>query len=216
MDFHLPTNILKAFTKLFGVWDHHVNVSAVVAAVAAVAPDLVIVAMVLGLVNDLSIVPISVKAISGPSGVFASLQSICVLAHTVLALFIKALKTLYFAERLWWLSQWRLWAVWVIFLETGALMCCQVLGKLRCPRRRWIHHCWNICDELYMWFSVINVLQELLVLFCLLVTKVSSIHLSQSLDGLEAVLMALDSNSSKNRLATMGLIGKPMALPWTC
>ena len=40
-------------------------------------------------------------------------------------------------------------------------------------------------------------------------TKVASACLSQSLGGLGAMLMALVSNSSMNRLVMMGLMGSP-------
>ena len=46
-------------------------------------------------------------------------------------------------------------------------------------------------------------------------TKVSSTYFSYSLGGLGTVLMALDVNYSVNRLATRGLMGEPMAAPWT-
>ena len=45
-------------------------------------------------------------------------------------------------------------------------------------------------------------LKELLAVFCLLMTKMSSTYLTQSLGGLGEVLMALDSTSSMNRLPT--------------
>ena len=62
----------------------------------------------------------------------------------------------------------------------------------------------NFYGELNMWVNGINVLKELLAVFC------------QSLSGLGRVLMDLDSNSSRNRLATIWLMGEPMAVPWTC
>ena len=71
------------------------------------------------------------------------LCSTCVLAQTVLALCIKVLKKLYFAERLLWLSQLRYWPVLVRFLYTRLIMCCQVLAKPRCPRKGLIYHCWK-------------------------------------------------------------------------
>ena len=54
-------------------------------------------------------------------------------------------------------------------------------------------------------------IEELLAVFCLLDEMVSSTCLSQSqsLGGLGAELMALDSISSMNRLATKGIIGEP-------
>ena len=46
--------------------------------------------------------------------------------------------------------------------------------------------------------------------------KVSCTYLIQSLGVFGAELMALDSNSSMNRLAIRGLMGEPMAASWTC
>ena len=45
----------------FGVWNHHVNVPAIVA-------GWVVVVVVLGLVNDGSIIAIGLKSVSDPSG----------------------------------------------------------------------------------------------------------------------------------------------------
>ena len=42
----------------------------------------------------------------------------CALTHTVMALCVRVLKTLYLAGRLWWPSQWSYWSVWVGFLNT--------------------------------------------------------------------------------------------------
>ena len=55
LDPHLVTNILKAFTKPFGVWDHYVNVANVI--------GLMVVMMVLGLVNTMSIAAVGLKSV---------------------------------------------------------------------------------------------------------------------------------------------------------
>ena len=48
------------------------------------------------------------------------------------------------------------------------------------------------------------------------ITRVSSTKLTQRHGGCGAVLSAFTSNSSVNRLAIRGLMGEPMAAPWTC
>ena len=60
LDSYLPRNILKTYTNFFGLWDHHVNVPLVIVAVIA---DWVIVVVVWGLVNAVSIVGIGLKYI---------------------------------------------------------------------------------------------------------------------------------------------------------
>ena len=60
----------------------------------------------------------------------------------------------------------------------------------------WCRNCW-LCSACWM-------------------TKVSLTYLSQSLGGMGAVLMALYSSPSVNKLATMGIIGETMAVSWTC
>ena len=47
-------------------------------------------------------------------------------------------------------------------------------------------------------------------------TKVLSIYISHNFDGYMAVLMALVSDSSMTRLATIEMMGDPMAAPCTC
>ena len=60
----------------------------------------------------------------------------------------------------------------------------------------------------------LNCLKNFWLCYAFLDDKVLSIYLSQSLCGLGAVLMALDSNSFMNRLATNGPLGEPRAAPW--
>ena len=67
----------------------------------------------------------------------------------------------------------------------------------------------NLCDKLYISVNGINVVYKLLVVFCLL-DDTGVINISNpNLEGLGAVLMALDSNSCMNRLAIMRLMGNP-------
>ena len=47
-------------------------------------------------------------------------------------------------------------------------------------------------------------------------TNVSSTNLSQREGGCGVVLSALTSNSSMKMLAMRGLMGEPIAAPWTC
>ena len=61
-----------------------------------------------------------------------------------------------------------------------------------------------------------SVLGSLLAVFCLLEENVSSTHLNHALGRLVALLMVLISNSSMSRLATVGLIGDPIAALCTC
>ena len=56
---HLATNILKTLTKPFGVQDHYVDVPVGVAIVIG----LMVVMMVLGLVNTMSIVAVGLKSV---------------------------------------------------------------------------------------------------------------------------------------------------------
>ena len=73
--------------------------------------------------------------------------------------------------------------------------------------------------------SVVNYICGLMELMCgencwlcsaSWIRNMSSTYLSQRLGGLGAVLMALDSNSSMNRSATIVMMWEPMAVPWTC
>ena len=56
---HLARNILKTFTKPFGLWDYHVNVPVAV----ALGICWMVVVVNLGLVKAVSIVAISVKSV---------------------------------------------------------------------------------------------------------------------------------------------------------
>ena len=104
---HQATNILKTLSKPFGVWNHHVNVSVIALVIAA---GWLVVVVVLDLVNAVFMVTTGLKPVQGPSVVLASEKphqmcsfpflSVFVLAQTVLALWVKVLKRLYFAERL--------------------------------------------------------------------------------------------------------------------
>ena len=63
-----------------------------------------------------------------------------------------------------------------------------------------------------MWVNGIDVLEELLAMFFLLDEK-GVIYIPEQQPGcIREVLMALDSNTSMNRLPTRGL----MEEPWTC
>ena len=64
---HLSKNILKAFTKPFGVWDYNVNVPVFV----AVTIGWMAAAVVLGLVNFVPITVVGLQSVQGPSGLFA-------------------------------------------------------------------------------------------------------------------------------------------------
>ena len=83
----------------------------------------------------------------------------------------------------------------------------------------------NHVDPLVLGTSVVNCMCGSMELLCckncclcsaFWMTKVSSTYLSHSLGGWRTVLIASDSKSSMNRLTTTGLIGEPMAAPWTC
>ena len=74
----------------------------------------------------------------------------------------------------------------------------------------------NLFGELYMEVNGINVLEELLAVFCLLDDK-GVIHIPKPKSGwIGGSVHALDSNTSMNRLSTTGLMGEPMAARWTC
>ena len=64
---------------------------------------------------------------------------------------------------------------------------------------------------------MVDVVQELLAAFCLLDDKVV-IYMSKPQPQWVgwAVIIALDLNSSMNMLPAVGLMRKPMAVPWTC
>ena len=140
----------------------------------------------------------------------------CVLAHTVLELHVKVLKTLYFAGRLQWLSQWRYWSLLVGFLYTEVINVLSGPGETKVSMKG--------MNLLLLGTSVVNCMCGSMELMCCKncwlcsaywMTKVSFTYLCQRLGGLVAVLMALDSNCSINRLAMMGLMGEHMASPWT-
>ena len=59
-------------------------------------------------------------------------------------------------------------------------------------------------SKLYIGIYGVDMLEELVAMFCLLVTKVSSTYLSQSLGGLGAELITLDSTSFMTSLAIGG------------
>ena len=78
------------------------------------------------------------------------------------------------------------------------------------PILTWFLHC-----ELYAWILCVDVLQELLTVFCLLDDK-SVINKCWPQVGVWAVLRAFTSNSSMNMFAKRGLIAEIKAAPCTC
>ena len=76
----------------------------------------------------------------------------------------------------------------LLLLETSVVTC--ICGSMELM---WCKNCW-LCSAFWM-------------------AKVSSKYLSQSLRGFGGVLMAMDSNPSMNRLATMVLMRDPIAAP---
>ena len=68
-------------------------------------------------------------------------------------------------------------------------------------------------EKLIVCVNKVDVLYELDAMFFLWMTKVSSTYLTHNIHRWLAELMALVSNSSMNRLATVGLMGDPMAAP---
>ena len=69
--------------------------------------------------------------------------------------------------------------------------------------------------ELDMWVLGIDVLEQLMTMLCLSDNK-SVTYILEPKTGDGAELMALTSNSSMYRVTLSGLMGEPMAAPWTC
>ena len=139
------------------------------------------------------------------------------LQQTVLALCLRVLITLNFADKWWWLSQYKYQSVCVGFLYTNVRRELSGCGITIVTRKG--------IDPSALSSSVVNWMCGSLLLMCSrnysfpaesMTTQVSSTYLFQILGGYWAVLMALVSKSSIKRLATMGLMVDPIAAPWGC
>ena len=76
---------------------------------------------------------------------------------------------------------------------------------------------WFLYCELYVGVLCVDVMQKLLTVFYLLDDKgVISIPKSKPWWIGGSADIPLDSNSSMNKLATIGLMGENMAVPWIC
>ena len=93
------------------------------------------------------------------------------LLHTVLALWVRVLITLYLADKWWWLSHWKYWLVWLSFLYTvrdnvwsgsGLAM----VSKAGMAPFLLVLHC-----KPYGWVDTINVFQKVVFIFFLLKGK---------------------------------------------
>ena len=95
--------------------------------------------------------------------------------------------------------------------------CCWVLVWLWCLRREEIHLA--LVPQLWIVYFCPVCWCAAEVVDCVLPsgwTKMSSTNLSHKQGMCWAVLRALTSNSSINKLAIRGLMGEPLAAPWTC
>ena len=135
----------------------------------------------------------------------------------VLALWSRVPITLYLDGSVWWLSHCRYKSVCVGFLKTVLLRLPSSSGITNTSRNgrdpsslcssqvNWI--CWS--TEL-MWSKKAILCDDSRIV------NVSSTYLLQKEGGWGDVLMAFFSNSSIKRLATIGLMGEPMAAPSCC
>ena len=133
------------------------------------------------------------------------------LVQTIIALCVRILKMLHLVGKMCLLFQWRSWSFSDYFL-------CVTIYVIIVGSKKGM-------DPLSLGFSMVSCIWRSMELMCwrnrwqysvCWMSKVSSTQLHQSLGGFVAGLMALDPNSSMNRLAIKGLIGEPMAAPWTC
>ena len=120
----------------------------------------------------------------------------------------RCLKTLYFTERPWWLSQRKYQSVWVGFLYTEDSNVLSGPGETRVSRNR-IH-------PLLLGTSVVNCICGSVELICLLddkgvinIPKPKYRWIRGSADGFGFQLL-------HEQLATMGLMEKPMVVLWIC
>ena len=147
----------------------------------------------------------------------SSCLSNCGSEQMVLALCSKVPTTLYLDGSVWWLSHCKYWSVCVPFLKTVLLRLPSSFGMTNTSRNgrdpsslcssqvNWM--CWS--TEL-MWSRKASLCDDSKMV------KVSSTYLFQKQGGCGAVLIAFCSKSSIKMLATIGLIGEPIAAPSSC
>ena len=133
-----------------------------------------------------------------------------------LALCNNVLKTLYVADKLWWLSHWKYCSMWVGFLYTMVVRILLGPWETRVSKKGKTPLSLGFSMVSWMWGSMeVMCWRNCWLWSACWMTKVSSTYPSQSLGRFGAVLMALDLNSSMNWLAMRGLIGESIAAPWT-
>ena len=137
--------------------------------------------------------------------------------HMVFALWYRVPATLYLDGILWWLSHCRYRSVWACFLYTDVFKLPSSAGVIRISR--------NGIDPSSFISSQVNFIlgcmefrfcRKLFLFSFLIMVKVSSTNLLHIFGGVMDVLIALISRSSMNKLATIRLIGDPIAAPSFC
>ena len=130
--------------------------------------------------------------------------------HNVLALCERVLITLYLEAKLWLLSHWRYWSVWVGFLYTFVGRVPSALGLLKDPKMGWNH-----LVQLLLWLNLMDVSTWLMCwnsssCDSCWITKVSSTYLFHILGVCHAIFMALSSKTSYRCLPQVG----SLVIPW--
>ena len=139
------------------------------------------------------------------------------LEQTVLALCLKVLMTLNLAERWWWLSHCSYKSVCVGFLYTDVNRELSGFGKTIVAREgRDLSGLASSC-KLDVWVHVVNMLQEIFFPWGVYDHK-GVIHKPLPYSGriYSWIDGSLISKSSIKRLATMGLMGDPIAVHCSC
>ena len=140
------------------------------------------------------------------------------LEEMVLALWYNVPTTQYFDGIVWWLShcKYKSVCVWVFCtLKFGDCHLPWVLSG--CLRRAWIHQFLFLCWKIVYWGSWNSSVPGSCSYVVSWWLRMCHPHIFfQSTEGEGDVLMAWNSRSSINRLATMGLVGDPIAAPSVC
>ena len=141
----------------------------------------------------------------------------CWLEQTVFALCFTVLITLNLADRWWWPFHCKNWSICVAFLYTDVNREPSDWGITIVSKKGMDPSVlassvvkWMDGSTMLMWF------RKPCFLSASMTTKISSTYPFQTFGGHSAVLMALFSKSSMQRLATMGLMGDPIAAPCNC
>ena len=131
--------------------------------------------------------------------------------QTVLVLWVSVPMTLYFADRLWWLSHCKYWSVGVSLWYTVMESELSANGVTKVSRNGiapfpWVPSTVNLIagSMLLIWFRNASLWA------CCWMTYVSSTNLYHTWEGLITDLRAFLSKCSMYRLVTMGVTGEPI------